>query len=155
MKKILTMSFIVLAGLSLTACGSNSSQDKENSSLKAENSSLKVKSLQQENSSLKAKNDSLRDNENNKQSATTSSSSISTQEDYANLSNEEVATRFKVAKGTTTPDYHASVSNNGDGIYSVDLGKDTPDGQRVEHIGQYIYNAKTGTITTKFESGLN
>ncbi|MBM6941190.1 hypothetical protein [Limosilactobacillus coleohominis] len=42
MKKILTMSFILLAGLSLTACGSNSSQDKENSSLKAENASLKA-----------------------------------------------------------------------------------------------------------------
>ena len=155
MKKLLSLIVIFLLGGGLSACGNNSSQSKENSSLRAENSSLKVKKQQQENSSLKAENDSLRDNENNKQSATTSSSSISTQEDPANLSNEEVANRFKAAKGTTTPDYHASVSNNGDGTYSVDLGKDTPDGQRVEHIGQYIYNAKTGAITTKFESGLN
>lgn len=152
MKKLLSLISIVLLGGSLAACGNNDKQAKDNSSLRTENSSLKAKKQQRENSSLKAENDSLKDD---KQESATSSNNTSTQEDPANLSNAEVAARFKAAKGTTTPDYHASVSNNGDGTYSIDLGKDTPDGQRVEHIGQYVYNAKTGAITTKFESGLD
>ena len=41
MKKILTMSLVLLAGVSLSACGSNSNQAKSNASLRAENESLK------------------------------------------------------------------------------------------------------------------
>lgn len=151
MKRIAVIIATSLAGLSLVACGNNDKQAKENSSLKAQNSSLKAKQQSKENSSLKAENNSLKNDKGNQ----LTNGSNNNQEDPSNLSNEEIATRFKSLKGTTSSDYHASVTNNGNGTYTVDLGKDTPDGQRVEHIGKYLYNAKINSITTIFESGLN
>ncbi|KRL22105.1 hypothetical protein FC47_GL001584 [Limosilactobacillus mucosae DSM 13345] len=159
MKKILVSFLVVLVGLSLTACGSNNKQAKENSSLKAQNSSLKAKEQQRENSSLKAENSSLK---NDKQTSTASSNNTSNQEDNtsnqedpARLSNEEVGNRVKTAKGDTSPDYNTIVENHGDGTYDVELRRDAPSGQNSNLIGEYVYNAKTNAITTKFESGLD
>lgn len=80
MKRLLTLATIVLAGLSLAACGNNSKEAKDNSSLKAENSSLKAKKKEAENSSLKAENESLKqqkqDDSDSKTSSTTSSQKI-------------------------------------------------------------------------------
>ena len=159
MKKILVSFLVVLVGLSLTACGSNNKQAKENSSLKAQNSSLKAKEQQRENSSLKAENSSLK---NDKQTSTASSNNTSNQEDNtsnqedpARLSNEEVGNRVKTAKGDTSPDYNNIVENHGDGTYNVELRRDAPSGQNSNLIGEYVYNAKTNAITTKFESGLD
>lgn len=152
MKKILVSFLVVLVGLSLTACGSNNKQAKENSSLKAQNSSLKAKKQQRENSSLKAENSSLK---NDKQTSTASSNNTSNQEDPACLSNAEVGNRVKTAKGDTSPDYNTIVENYGDGTYDVELRRDAPSGQNSNLIGEYVYNAKTNVITTKFESGLD
>lgn len=153
MKKVLTISAILLVGLSLTACGSNNKQAKENSSLKAQNSSLKAKKQQRENSSLKAENSFLK---KDKQTPTTSSSNnTGNQEDPARLSNAEVGNRVKAAKGDTSPDYNTIVDNHGDGTYDVELRRDAPNGQIANLIGDYVYNAKTNAITTKFESGLD
>ena len=159
MKKILVSFLVVLVGLSLTACGSNNKQAKENSSLKAQNSSLKAKEQQRENSSLKAENSSLK---NDKQTSTASSNNTSNQEDNTSnqedptrLSNEEVGNRVKTAKGDTSPDYNTIVENHGDGTYDVELRRDAPSGQNSNLIGEYVYNAKTNAITTKFESGLD
>lgn len=153
MKKILTSFLVVLVGLSLTACGSNDKQAKENSSLKAENSSLKAKKQRRENSSLKAENSSLK---KDKQTPTASSSNNnSNQEDPARLSNAEVGNRVKAAKGDTSPDYNTIVENNGDGTYDVELRRDAPNGQNANLIGDYVYNAKTNAITTKFYTGLD
>lgn len=41
MKKLFILASVLFVGLTLTACGSNNSQDKTNASLKAENSSLR------------------------------------------------------------------------------------------------------------------
>lgn len=149
MKKLPTLAIIALTMITLAACSNDSHQAKDNSSLKAENSSLKAKKKEAENSSLKDENESLKNNKGNQ----VINNSGNNQEAPANMSNEEVAARFKSLKGITSDDYHASVISNGNDTYTVDLGKDTPDGQRVEHIGKYLYNAKTGAIETEFESG--
>jgi hypothetical protein len=156
MKRLITLAAVCLAGVSLAACGNNDKQAKENSSLKAQNSSLKAKQQSRENSSLKAENDSLKNDKDN-QSANTSntSNSSNSQEDPANLSDAEVAQRVKTAKGDTAPEYNTIVINNGDGTYNVELRKDAPDGQVSNMIGTYTYNAKTGAITTTFETGLD
>ena len=152
MKRIVLSMFIGLTGIVLAACGnSNDNQSKINSSLKAENSSLKVKKQKQENSSLKAENASLKSSSD--QNNTTSNSS--SYEDPASLSDVEVAQRVKVAKGDTAPEYNTLVTNNGDGTYDVELRKDSPSGDVANMIGIYTYNAKTGTIITKFETGLD
>ena len=165
MKKILVSFLVVLVGLSLTACGSNNKQAKENSSLKAQNSSLKAKKQQRENSSLKAENSSLKNdkqtstassnNTSNQEDPAASSNNTSNQEDPACLSNAEVGNRVKTAKGDTSPDYNTIVENHGDGTYDVELRRDAPSGQNSNLIGEYVYNAKTNAITTKFESGLD
>lgn len=60
MKKILTISTVLLASLSLAACGNNNQQAKSNSSLRAENSSLKAKeSAKSQKSEVKLSNAQL------------------------------------------------------------------------------------------------
>lgn len=157
MKRLVALTSICLAGVSLAACGNNNKQAKENSSLRAQNSSLLAKKQKQENSSLKVENASLKNNKDN-QSANNSNNtnnSNNSQEDPANLSDVEVAQRVKDAKGDTSPEYNTVVTNNGDGTYDVELRKDAPNGEVSNMIGTYTYNAKTGAITTKFESGLD
>lgn len=152
MKKGIAVISTLLLGMMLTACGNNDKQAKENSSLKAQNSSLKAKKQQLENSSLKAENSSLK---NDKQASTASSNNTSNQEDPTRLSNAEVGNRVKTAKGDTSPDYNTIVNNNGDGTYDVELRRDAPSGQNSNLIGEYVYNAKTNAITTKFYTGLD
>lgn len=152
MKKMFTLASVLFVGLALTACDSNNSSNKTNTSLKAENSSLKAKQRSKKSSSLNTEN-SFSENDSNDKSANSSSSNI--QEDLTNLSDVEVAQRVKVAKGDTAPEYNTLVTNNGDGTYDVELRKDSPSGDVSNMIGIYTYNAKTGTIITKSETGLD
>lgn len=95
MNKILAMSLVLLAGVSLSACGNNS-KSQENASLKSENYSLKAKQQSKENSSIKAENESLRKEQND--NSTNSNSSSQSANTTKSISNGDEAIAAAEAK---------------------------------------------------------
>lgn len=132
---------LVLATLSLAACGNNSAQKKENASLKAENSSLKAKKKSKSSSS------SSTNSQNDQQNNQTAASSSSTQ---TMPTTQDVVAKLRTAKGFNGPDYDITCDDEGGGIFRLQVrqdGGDTASNGHTAFVGNFQYDANTGAFT--------
>lgn len=132
---------LILAALSLAACGNNSVQKKENSSLKAENSSLKAKKRSESSSSSSARNQS------EPQNSQTTASSSSTK---AMPTTQEVIAKVRAAKGFNGLGYDITCTDEGGGIFRLQVRQDASDTASNGHtafVGNFQYDANTDTVT--------